>query len=257
VGNNSRAAKENPVKHFTKRAPLYNRSSSWVDDSVLIRTISGLAQAGPGSRVLDIAIGTGRIAREFKGSGSRVVGVDICPAMARKARACADTIVLTPAEKLPFKNDSFDLCVCRQGLQFMDLGKVVSEIRRVLKPGGRVVLCHVTAYGMIDKKETFFIQKLRNPARKNFFLPGDFVSVLKEKRFASVESFEYITEESVRRWINNGAIGEEEKSKIMAAYRSASEAFKRIHNVKFRAGGDIIDSMMMVIVRARKREKGA
>ncbi|MDD5669258.1 MAG: class I SAM-dependent methyltransferase, partial [Candidatus Omnitrophica bacterium] len=110
MSNNRRAAKENPVKHFTKRASLYNRSSSWVDDPVLIHAISGLAQAGRGSCVLDIAIGTGRIAREFKGSVKRVVGVDICPAMARKARRCADTIVLSPAEKLPFKNDSFDMC---------------------------------------------------------------------------------------------------------------------------------------------------
>jgi len=103
-----------------------------------------------------------------------VVGIDICRQMAQQARNYADGIVLSAAEKLPFKDNYFDICLCRQGLQFMEVNKVLFEIRRVLKPHGRIVLCHLTAYGKQDRQTTFLIQGLRNPARKNFFLPEDF-----------------------------------------------------------------------------------
>jgi len=244
---------ENAAQHFIKRAKKYNSSSSWVGDTVLIGKIRDLAGYGPQAYILDIAIGTGKIAQAFRGHVKCVVGVDICTEMVQQAKECADKIVLTLAENLPFQNNTFDTCVCRQGLQFMQLNAVLSEIRRILKPGGLVVLCHLAAYGKEDKDETFLIQKLRNPARKNFFLPEDVPNLLKKKAFTKIELFEYITRESVSQWIDNGAIDENAQEKIREAYRKSSHAFKKIHNIQFK-NGDILDSMKMVIVRARKGE---
>jgi ubiquinone/menaquinone biosynthesis C-methylase UbiE len=201
--------------------------------------------------VLDVAIGTGKVSQAFRKKAGYVVGLDICPQMVKKAKKFADEIVLSRAEKLPFDNNSFDLCVCRQGLQFMDPDKVLSEMRRVLKPSGRVVLCHLTAHNRIDRDRAFLIQKLRNPARKNFFLPGDFKRILERNKFTGIKSVEYITRESVGRWINNGAITETAKKKIKQAYLNAPEEFKKIHKIRF-TRGDIFDSMMMVIVSGKK-----
>ncbi len=133
----------------------------------------------------------------------------------------------------------------------MNMEAVLEEIHRVLKPGGRAVLCHLAAYGKEDKKEAFLIQKLRNPARKNFFLPEDIPNLLR-KKFSDLKSFEYISRESVNRWIDNGAISLDVREQIKQAYRNASEDFKRIHRVKFEKE-DIFDSMKMVIVKARKK----
>lgn len=249
-------AEESVLSHFLKRAKRYNRSSNWVDDEVLITRIRDLAEASAGARVLDIAIGTGKIARVFHGRVAHMVGLDICRDMARQAKRCADNIVLTPAEKLPFGNNVFDICVCRQGLQFMNLSEVLSETGRVLKPCGCAVLCHLTAYGNDDKDETFLIQKLRNPARKNFFMPEDIQNLLPKAGFKNIESFEYISRESVEQWIDNGAIDEGQREQIRDVYRNASEVFKKAHNIEFK-GGDIFDSMKMVIVRARKGEANA
>jgi DNA gyrase subunit B len=244
-------AQESALSHFSKRAKKYDRSSNWVDDEVLIAKIRGLVEVSAKARVLDIAVGTGKIARSFRGRVAYIIGLDICRDMAKQAGECADKMVLTPAEKMPFKNGAFDACVCRQGLQFMVLDDVLAEIHRVLKPGGRAVLCHLTAYGTEDKDETFLIQKFRNPARKNFFLPQDIPAALKKANFTSIESFEYITRESVEQWIDNGAIDESQKERIREVYRNASEAFLEIHNIGFK-NGDIFDSMKMVIVRAMK-----
>ncbi len=241
----------NPRSHFKKRAGKYNHSSYWVNDPELIKKICDLAAAGLEARVLDLAIGTGKIAKVFHKKVKEVVGIDICPQMSKQAKQYADRIILTPAEKLPLKNNIFDACVCRQGLQFMDLKKVIPEIYRVLKPGGRLVLCHLTAYGDKDKKETFLIQKLRNPARRNFFLPADLTCLLKKQAFKNIKSFEYITKESVNQWIDNGALDETAKVKIRKAYEESSFGFRKAHKLKFE-NGDIFDNMKMMIVKAVK-----
>jgi len=125
---------ENAEIHFKNRAAKYNQSSNWVEDQLLIRKIFELSGAGKNSLVLDIATGTGLIAKEFYGKVKKVTGLDISPEMAKHAEGCMDEIVFAPVEQLPFPDNSFDAIVCRQGLQFAELDKAIPEIYRVLKP---------------------------------------------------------------------------------------------------------------------------
>lgn len=243
---------ENAKIHFTRRAQKYNHSSHWIEDKILIDAIQRLTAFTPQARVLDIAIGTGKISEAFYKKVQYVVGLDICPDMIEQAKKFVDAIVLSLAEKMPFKDDSFDICVCRQGLQFMEPTSALDEIYRVLRPGGRVVLSHLTAYSEDDKETTFRIQKLRNPARKNFFLPDDFSHMLKRGNFTSTEAIEYITKESVNRWIDNGAVDKVQMEKIRDIYHAASDAFREKHDIRFE-DGDIFDSMKMFIVKGEKR----
>lgn len=249
AGNN--ISKESARNHFIKRSNKYNRSSNWVDDQHLINKMYTMSDAKSSERVLDIAIGTGKIAKAFYGKAGYVVGLDICTDMVNQAREHVNALILSKAEQIGFSDNSFDVCVCRQGLQFMELDKVLPEIYRVLKPSGRVVLCHLTAYGETDKDIAFCVQRLRNPARRNFFLPDDFPGLLKTNNFVNIETCEYITKESVNKWIDNGAISKEEMDKIRNSYSDSVNEFRKIHHVEF-AGDDILDSMMMIIVKAEK-----
>ena len=237
--------------HFKNRAQKYNCSSNWVADQELIRLMFELSEAGPESEVLDIATGTGLIAKEFYGKVRKVTGLDISPDMAKHATGCMDEIVFAPVEQMPFSDDSFDAIVCRQGLQFAELERAIPEIHRVLKPGGRVVLCHLTAYNETDRELTFAIQKLRNPARRNYLMPADMSTALESAGFREVENVEYLTDESVNQWIDNGAIPQENMDKIRELYRSADEDFKEIHDIRFE-GDDVMDEMLLVIATARK-----
>ena len=252
MAKNKKSGWEGAKRYFTKRAAEYNHSSSWVDDAALIEKMRELACVGNQANVLDLAVGTGKVSEALHNRVKYVVGLDICEEMIQRARGCADKIILAPAERVPFKNNVFNACLCRQGLQFMDLEYVISEIRRVLKPGGRVVLCHLTAYGVGDKEETFFIQKLRNPARKNFFLPDDFLHLLENKAFGEIEAVEYFTRESVNQWIANSCINENVKTRIREIYENSSGDFKKTHNLQFKEG-DIFDTMKMLLVKAVKR----
>lgn len=242
---------ENAEVHFKNRAAKYNHSSNWVEDEQLIRRIFELSGADKDSLVLDLATGTGLIAKEFYGKVKKITGLDISPDMARHATGCMDEIVFAPVEQLPFPDNSFDAVVCRQGLQFAELDRAIHEIQRVLKPGGTVVLCHLTAYNDTDRELTFAIQRLRNPARRNYLMPADISCALRKQGFREVEDIEYVTDESVNKWIDNGAISKENMDNIRDLYRTADENFLAIHNVRF-TSDDIFDDMLLVIAKGRK-----
>jgi demethylmenaquinone methyltransferase / 2-methoxy-6-polyprenyl-1,4-benzoquinol methylase len=110
-----------------------------------------LRRAGlrPGMRLLDVATGTGLVARgavRTLGEPGRVIGVDPSRGMLREARkALAGPLVQGRAEALPFRDDLFDMLSMGFALRHVpDLEAAFREYRRVLKPGGRVVLLEVS-----------------------------------------------------------------------------------------------------------------
>ena len=98
---------------------------------------------GPGERVLDLACGTGDLAALAAARGARVVGVDFTVAMLRRARARLPEAALVRADaaRLPFTDGSVDAAVCGFALRnLVEREPVLRELRRVLRPGGRVAL---------------------------------------------------------------------------------------------------------------------
>jgi ubiquinone/menaquinone biosynthesis C-methylase UbiE len=109
-----------------------------------------LAAPEEGDRVLDVACGTGAVARyaaALVGGTGRVVGLDLNAGMLAVAREMhsAEGISITwqegNATALPFPNASFDVVCCHQGLQFFpDRSAALQEMFRNLAPAGRLAL---------------------------------------------------------------------------------------------------------------------
>jgi len=109
----------------------------------------GLSGAG---RVLDVATGTGDVALEIAArtpASVSIVGVDFCPEMIDLGRVKVEgsahanriTLQVAPCEEIPFEDKSFDAATISFGIRnVVDRFKGLSEMRRVLKDGGRIVI---------------------------------------------------------------------------------------------------------------------
>jgi demethylmenaquinone methyltransferase/2-methoxy-6-polyprenyl-1,4-benzoquinol methylase len=113
------------------------------------RALVGAVDPGPDDRVLDVATGTGLVARALvRAAGCRVVGVDQSPQMLARAQELVardseltGRIVLreADAERLPFDAGEFDHVTFTYLLRYVDdPGATLRELARVLRPGGRL-----------------------------------------------------------------------------------------------------------------------
>jgi len=110
------------------------------------KTVKSL-QLSPGSKVLDLACGTGDLCRELSKRGYRPVGVDRSAGMLAAQRTTAP-LVRGDALLLPFGSNSVDGIVCGFALRnFATLKPFLLECARVLRPGGRVALLEVAEPG--------------------------------------------------------------------------------------------------------------
>jgi ubiquinone/menaquinone biosynthesis C-methylase UbiE len=105
----------------------------------LTEFIRSLAQA---DRALDLGVGDGRLATELHASD--LTGADVSQVALDRARTRlpdAKLVLVQPDEPLPFEDGEFDLVVCAETLEHVrDVQLALSEIRRVLRPGGRLAL---------------------------------------------------------------------------------------------------------------------
>ncbi|MGI8507238.1 MAG: class I SAM-dependent methyltransferase [Solirubrobacteraceae bacterium] len=123
------------------------------------RRAADLAALGPGGRALDVATGTGDLAFELArrvAPGGTVVGADFSEGMLALARAKASAVSGPPAGvelrferanalSLPYADHEFDAATVGFGARnFADLERGLSEMARVVAPGGRVVVLEIT-----------------------------------------------------------------------------------------------------------------
>lgn len=132
---------------FAGIAPEYDRMGSVLSlgrDPSWRRFLVSRVNAIPGSWVLDVATGTGLVARELAARNVRVVGVDQSPAMLRRGQAAVRgdglveriRFVLAQAQTLPFPDETFDALTFTYLLRYVDdPAATLRELARVLRPG--------------------------------------------------------------------------------------------------------------------------
>ena len=101
----------------------------------------------PGDRVLDAACGTGDLAIEASRAGARVVGLDFSGAMLQRARRKAPQLEWVQGDllALPYEEGEFDAATVGFGIRNVaDLEAGLRELRRVVRPGGRVGILEIT-----------------------------------------------------------------------------------------------------------------
>jgi ubiquinone/menaquinone biosynthesis C-methylase UbiE len=137
---------------------LYERYLVPAITAIWAADLTDRAAPRPGERVLDVACGTGvvaRLAAERVGSTGRVVALDVNAAMLAVARSLPATAGASIAWHegsvlaLPFPDAAFDVVLCQLGLQFFpNRPTALREMRRVLAPAGRLAL---NVFGPIER----------------------------------------------------------------------------------------------------------
>ena len=151
------------IEAFTELAPRYQETVDrelrqfWgVGYEQFIDRLVGMIAINEGDIVLDVATGTAviplKIADKLEAK-TQIVGLDITLAMlqygqknvrAVELSSCI-SLVCASAMNMPFVKGSFDVVICGLGMHHMDVPQMLSEMRRVLRRGGRLILADVGA----------------------------------------------------------------------------------------------------------------
>jgi demethylmenaquinone methyltransferase / 2-methoxy-6-polyprenyl-1,4-benzoquinol methylase len=134
---------------FDRIAPVYDPMNRLMTAGLdgKWRRLTAEAVVRRGDRVLDACCGTGDLALAAERAGGRVVGLDFSEAMLERARRKSSTVDWVAGDllDLPFAEGSFDAATVGFGVRNVeDLPAAFRELRRVLRPGGRLGVLEIT-----------------------------------------------------------------------------------------------------------------
>lgn len=150
----ARGSRQAILRAYNLFANFYGFWSALFEEKAISRGLT-LAQVLPGERVLEVAAGPGTVLvrlRQQAGESGRAVGVDLAPRMLRVTRRRDPQALLVRADagSLPFGAGAFDLVWSSYFLDLVptsELTPLLREFRRVLRPGGRLLLVSLSQKG--------------------------------------------------------------------------------------------------------------
>jgi demethylmenaquinone methyltransferase/2-methoxy-6-polyprenyl-1,4-benzoquinol methylase len=144
-----RLAPDGVRRMFDRVAPVYDVMNRLMTAGLdqRWRRITADAAVRPGDRVLDACCGTGDLALAALAAGGRVTGLDFSERMLDRARGKSRHVEWVRGDVLsmPFVDESFDAVTVGFGVRNLeDLTRGLEELRRVLRPGGRLAVLEIT-----------------------------------------------------------------------------------------------------------------
>ena len=217
---------------FTKQASTFEQADLNVAFTSGLPWLLGLADAKQSDRVLDVAGGTGLVARALAPSVESVTVLDATDAMLTAGRegAAADGLVNVEfvrgdAASLPFGNGSFSLTITRFSLHhFVDPAPMLDEIVRVTAAGGRIVVKDlVSASDPEVAARTDHVERLRDDSHVSMPVEG-MVRTWLEERGAQVEQVAQKTiDRPLEPWLQQSVTADEPADAVRSMLRAEIE----------------------------------
>lgn len=160
------------LDQFTRQAVPFSTAPG-IRDEAALQLLVEASGAGRDDTVLDVACGPGLVVTAFARVARHATGIDVTPAMLARARELAAAarvanVTFTEGDvtRLPWDDGTFSVVVSRFAFHhFQRPAAVLAEMRRVCRPGGRVIVCDLTASDDPAKAAAFHaLEILRDPS---------------------------------------------------------------------------------------------
>jgi len=215
-----RKEKEIEQEHAERNAQLWDRRAETYDEQrfdylrQMQMQLLGKLPLAPGQAVLDIGTGTGWAVRRMAAmldQQGQFYGIDLAAGMLARAAAQSTAyptahFARANAEALPFRSGTFDLLICTNSFHhYLHPAQALAEMRRVLRPGGRLYLGDVTSDSLLGKTLDWRARR-REPEHVRFYNTGEY------QRLFAAAGLSYQPAPSGL-WVFKIHVGEKEKEK--------------------------------------------
>lgn len=209
---------------FTRQADAYIRMQQTTDEEALGKLIA-LTEVQSDHRVLDVACGPGFLTMGFARRCAEVIGFDatsefLARAWEEAARRGLRNIQFQEgdAERLPFAADWFDVVSCRAAFHHLVRPeRVLAEMKRVLKPTGRILIADMIAAEDREKAEYHNkIERLCDPTHTRALAESEFDHMFDTERLAVVLRPKITLHYTLSEWMEHGGPGEKAAQEIVA-----------------------------------------
>ena len=211
--------------YWSKRARLYNKTN-WVKNEVLIDAFINMIAKESFSKILEVGIGTGAVAKIMIERKGPLIGVDISKEMINQINNEEITTIVANAHDLPFENNSFDLIYMRNVIHYLENPKkVFNEIYRCLKPKGSYLFSQVVPPDdSISKEYDWLIGRNIHYPTKNEIL--ELFSLFSEV----VHDDFLLKNQSIMNWLDNTIENKKNKKYIIDRHHKTTKKYRLMSN---------------------------
>ena len=172
---------------FSKQAKNFESGELMTNKQEYLTWAVSIMGLQPGETVLDVATGTGKLARAIASGVSNIIGLDMTEQRLAVGRQAAEEeqignlrFMQGDAENLPFEDNSFDRVVSRFAFHhFADVRKALAEMERVLRPGGKLVMIDlIAAQERLAREWSDRIDSLRDASHVKKYTMAEFIRLL-------------------------------------------------------------------------------
>ena len=214
---------------FTRQAIPFSTAAS-IKDEIALNLLIEASGAGPTDTVLDVACGGGIVVCGFARVVKHATGIDLTPAMLERARKLQEEKKLTNVTwkrgdvlPLPFPDASFSIVTSRFAFHhFLDPLAVLGEMKRVCRPGGRVI---VADSAPPPEKAAAFnaMEKLRDPSHVRAMPLGELKSFFARHGLPEPRHTPYRLESDLESLLARSFPNPGDDDKIRALFRRSTE----------------------------------
>jgi DNA gyrase subunit B len=240
-------------KQFGERSKTWHSSAVWITDQKLLESHANMFTENKEAIGLDVCCGSGVVGASFKHKVKKMYGLDLTPEMVALSKTRLDEVVQGNVYQIPFPDNHFDLVCTREVLHLLPQPELpVSEIFRVLKPGGEFIVGQILPFSEVDGPFMYRIFKKKQPLIFNMFQEEDFRRMLLGAGFTNLEISEVVVWENIEVWINSYETTSIHRHEIREIYKNAPQSVRDIHPFKYNSQGEILDAWRWCIFKVKK-----